>query len=271
MKILNRNKTVVITGASRGIGYELAKIFAADSYKLVMISRNYERLLEIQRDLEKQFNTESLVIAKDLSLHNTAMEIFQELTQKNITVDVLVNNAGIGDFSMFFKEDFDRISRMMQLNIVTLTQLTRLFLDGMVERHEGRILNIASMAAFIPGPYMAVYYASKAYVKSFSEAIANELQGTGVTVTAVCPGLTKTGFQQEIGSENSTSAKLNLYSSPKEVAKFAVKAMAEGKEVAIPGIINQSLLYTNKIIPGRLRASIVKKMQEINRMTFFNE
>lgn len=270
MKNDNRDRTVLVTGASRGIGYEIARIFAQDMYRLVMVSRNSKRLLAIQNEFKSLFNTESLVISKDLTRPHASEEIYHELSNKGIVVDVLVNNAGMGDFSMFHKEDFSRISAMIQLNIMALTQLTKLFVEGMAERHEGKILNIASMAAYVPGPYMAVYYASKAYVKSFSEAIANELQGTGVTVTAVCPGLTKTDFQYETGNENSASARLKLHSSSQEVARFAVKAMFEGKKVAVPGFINLSLLYTNKIIPGRLRTRIVKKMQEINRASFFS-
>jgi len=263
-------KTALITGASRGIGYDLAKVFARRSYRLVLISRSADKLEEIRQQFIAEFNVEVIIIPKDLSVHEAASEIFHELERKRIVVDVLVNNAGIGDFSEFINEDFHRISRMLHLNIVALTELTRLFVNGMVDRGEGRILNISSLAAFLPGPYMAVYYASKAYVTSFSQAIANELKSTGVSVTAVCPGLTKTGFQQDVGGEKSNAVRFNLMASSESVAELAVKAMLEGKEIVVPGIINSSIARTSRFIPGSVKSRIVKKMQELNRMKIFN-
>lgn len=265
---MNNNKTVLITGASRGIGYSLAKQFAQRAYRLVLVSRNPNILKEIQDNFISEFNTDVIIIVKDLAQPNAALEILQELNTSQITIDILVNNAGIGDFSEFYKEDYHKIIDILQLNIVTLTELTRIFLQGMVERKEGKILNVSSLAAFLPGPYMAVYYASKAYVKSFSEAIANELKGTGVTVTALCPGLTKTGFQHEVGSENSNLAKLNLMTSADEVAKYGIQALLEGKEVAIPGVLNTTLAITTKFIPSRLKTKLIGKMQELNRKKF---
>jgi short-subunit dehydrogenase len=193
------------------------------------------------------------------------MEIFNELEERKIVVDILVNNAGVGDFGEFHNVPFQKISAMLHLNIVTLTELTKPFLRGMVERKQGSILNVASMAAYVPGPYMAVYYASKAYVKSFSQAISSELKGTGVTVTALCPGNTKTGFQREVGGENSNMAKFNLLGSSEYVAKIAVKALSEGKEVVVPGLINASLAITTRIIPSRVTTRIIRMMQELNR------
>jgi hypothetical protein len=260
-----KTKTALITGASRGIGYDLAKIFAGESYRLVLVSRSEARLQHIRDDFTQKYNVEVIIIVKDLSRPDAALEIFSELRDRQVVVDVLVNNAGIGDFGVFYNEDFQKISSMLHLNIVTLTELTKLFLQGMVERKEGKILNVASMAAYLPGPYMAVYYASKAYVKSFSQAIAAELKGSGVTVTALCPGLTKTGFQKETGGEQTHMARLNLLASSEYVARIAVKAMEEGKEVVVPGLINSSIAMTTRLIPDGVKTRIIRMMQELNR------
>lgn len=259
------NKTVLITGATKGIGYELSKLFAEDSYNLVLIARNEDTLKEIKKHFSKKYNIDVLIIAKDLSKPDAAFEIFNETIEKKIVVNILVNNAGIGDFGKFYKEDISKISNIIHVNIVALTELTRLFSEKMLMRKEGKILNVSSMAAFQPGPYMAVYYASKAYVQSFSEAITNELKGTGVTVTTLCPGPTKSGFQHEVGSEKSNLAKLNLLSSSEDVAKYGYKTLSEGKSVVIPGFVNTSLVNTAKLIPRKAKIQIVKKLQELNR------
>ena len=262
-------KTALITGATKGIGYELTKLFARDSYNLVLVARNKDKLIEIKEDFSKKYNIEVIVIPKDLTMPNAAIEIFHETVRKQIIIDVLVNNAGIGDFEIFNHADLSKISQIMQINIVSLTELTKLYLKGMVYRKEGKILNVSSMAAFQPGPYMAVYYASKAYVQSFSEAIASELKGTGVTVTALCPGPTKSGFQHEVGSEGSNLSKLNLLSSSEYVAKYGYRALHEGKRVAIPGFVNTSLINTAKFIPRKATIQVVKKLQELNRKEIF--
>ena len=262
-------KTALITGATKGIGYEMTKLFAEDSYDLVLVARNEYRLKELQEDLSNKYNINVTIIAKDLSMPNAALEIFRKTVEKQIIIDVLVNNAGIGDFEIFNNENLLKISQILQINIVSLTELTKLYLKGMVYRKEGKVLNVSSMAAFQPGPYMAVYYASKAYVQSFSEAIASELKGTGVTVTALCPGPTKSGFQNEVGSEGSILAKLNLLSSSKDVAKYGYRALHEGKRVAIPGFVNASLVNTAKFIPRKATTQVVKKLQELNRKEFF--
>lgn len=262
-------KTALITGATRGIGYDLAKIFAMESHNLVLVSRNEQKLRDIQYDFSVRYKIDVHIIAKDLSKDHAATQIFKEVMDKKISVDVLINNAGVGDFSLFSDEDLGRITRMLHLNIVSLTELTRLFIPQMVERKEGRIMNVSSLAAFLPGPYMAVYYASKAYVKSFSEAIANELKDTGVTVTALCPGLTKTGFQENVGGEKTRMARMNLLASSESVAKYAYKAMYEGKEVAVPGIINNSIAMTSRIIPAKIKSSVIRMIQELNRKKVF--
>ncbi len=259
-------KTALITGATKGIGYELTKLFAEDSYNLVLIALSMSELKEIKEYLNNKYDIDILIIEQDLSVPNASLKIFRETVKKQIIVDVLVNNAGIGDFEIFNNEDITKISQIMQINIVSLTELTKLYLKEMVDKKEGKILNVSSMAAFQPGPHMAVYYASKAYVQSFSEAIASELEGTGVTVTTLCPGPTKTGFQDKVGSKDSKLAKLNLLSSSKDVAKYGYKALNKGKRIAIPGFLNIVIVNTVKFIPGKVTTQVVKKLQELNRL-----
>ncbi len=181
-------KTALITGASSGIGYELSKLFAQDSYDLVLIARSENKLQDLAAKLQNEFGSQVKVIVQDLGINFAPKTIFSQLQEENITIDVLVNNAGFATYGLFTETDLQAELEMMQVNMVALTHLTKLFLPGMVQRRQGKILNIASTAAFQPGPLMAVYYATKAYVLSFSEAIANELIGTGVTVTVLCPG-----------------------------------------------------------------------------------
>jgi len=185
------SKTALITGASGGIGYELALLFARDQYDCVLVARSRDKLDELAARLESEFRVKTLVLAKDLSNPSTVDEIYEEVTAASLKVDALVNNAGFPVYGRFVETDLQAELEMLQVNVVALTALTKLFLRGMVERGAGHVLNLASTAAFVPGPLMAVYYASKAYVLSFSEALANELKGTGVAVTALAPGPTR--------------------------------------------------------------------------------
>ncbi len=182
--------TALVTGASGGIGLDLAKLFAAGGYDLILVARSADKLEQIGADFRTKYGIGVQVVVKDLAVAGGAKELFAQAPQ----CDVLVNNAGFATYGKFIDQDLNEELRLLHINIVTLTELTRYYLSGMIERKKGRILNLASTAGFQPGPLMAVYYASKAYVLSFSEAIANELHGTGVTVTCLAPGATKTGF-----------------------------------------------------------------------------
>src|SRR5712692_6004686 len=182
--------TALITGASGGIGYELAKLFARDSYNLVLVARSADKLAQLAAELEKAYQIRATVVAVDLAQPDGPEQVFAATQKAAIEVDVLVNNAGFGQFGFYVETDLQEELQQIQLNIASLTHLTKLYVRPMVERRHGRILNVASTAAFQPGPLMAVYYATKAYVLSFSAALSNELQGTGVSVTALCPGPT---------------------------------------------------------------------------------
>jgi uncharacterized protein len=254
-------KTALITGASGGLGFELAKVFAREGFDLVLVARSEDKLKELAEDLKSKHVTQATVIGKDLAIPGSPDEIFAEIQQKKITVDVLVNNAGFADYAYFVESDLNKQLQMMQLNIVTLTHLTRLFLPGMKERGYGKIMNLASTAAFAPGPLMAVYYASKAYVLSFSEAIAAEMQGTGVTVTALCPGPTESGFQQRAAMQDSKLVQGRLMSA-QTVAEIGYNGLMKGEHMVIPGFMNQVQSFMPRLLPRNMAARVVMNMQQ---------
>jgi short-subunit dehydrogenase len=255
------NKAALITGASGGIGYELALLLGQDGHDCVLVARSHEKLAALADRLKQEFNVNSLVIAKDLGKASAVDEIYEEITAASWPIDVLVNNAGYPVFGMFTQTDLQAELDMLQVNVVALTALTKLFLPGMVERRSGRILNLASTAAFEPGPLMAVYYASKAYVLSFSEAIANELRGTGVTVTALCPGPTRTGFQSRGAMEDSRLVQGNI-ADARSVALAGYRGMMRGKTLVIPGFTNKLVPWVVRLSPRAVMPRVVRRMQE---------
>ena len=255
------SRCALITGASAGIGYELTKLFARDGSQLVLVARNPQRLTEVKDELQRHFHASVKVVSKDLALAQAPDELFAELHREGVAVDCLVNNAGFGAHGRFAEADLSSQLQMMQVNMVALTHLVRLLLPGMIERGTGRILNVASTAAFQPGPLMAVYYASKAYVLSFSEALANELRGTGVSVTALCPGPTKTQFQRRAGMEE-TKLMSGGTMDAKAVAVAGYRGLMAGKAVVIPGIRNRLLALAVKHLPRPLVIRAVRKIQE---------
>lgn len=262
MSLDNPHGTALITGASGGIGYEFAKLCAKDGYNLVLVARSAGQLQQIADDLSAKYGISATVIAKDLAVPGAPGEVFAELERAGISIDVLINNAGFADYGPFAEADLDKTLQMMQINMVTLTHLTRLVLPGMVARQRGRILNVASTAAFQPGPLMAVYYATKAYVLSFSEAIANELHGTSVSVTALCPGPTETGFQQRAAMEDSKLVAGRQIMDAATVAEAGYRAMRAGRSIEIPGFGNKLGALAPRFVPRGLATRIVRSMQE---------
>ena len=252
--------TALITGASNGIGLELAKIHASKGGDLVLVARNKFKLDEIKIELEKQFKISVYTIGKDLSLTNAAQEIFNETNKENIQVDYLINNAGFGDFGMFAETDWNKELQMINLNITSLTHFTKLYLQDMVKRRSGKIMNVASTAAFQSGPTMSVYCATKAYVLSFTEAISNEVIDKGITVTALCPGATETGFQAAGGLDDSKLFKDKKLPTAKEVAQYGYASVIKGKTVAIHGIMNYLMSNSIRFIPRSLVLKISRKM-----------
>lgn len=236
-----QGKTALITGASVGIGMELARIHAAHGGNLIVVARRDEKLHELKKELEEKHQITVTVIPKDLSVPGAAEELYQEVQARNLQVDFLINNAGFGGRGFFHESDWDRDKAMINLNILALTALTRLFVNDMVARKSGKIVNVASMAGFLPGPLQAIYYATKAYVLSFSEAIANELAGTGVTVTALCPGATNTEFARVADLENVRVFKNTA--SAESVAREGYRAMLRGTVVNVTGLLNKFTIH----------------------------
>src|SRR6266480_482859 len=254
-------RTALITGASSGIGLELARLFAKDKYQLILVARNREKLQQLADELKQQNGVQSRIVEADLSNIAVTKNIFSSLKNEGIQIDFLVNNAGFGDFGFFVESDWNKTEQMINVNITALTYLTHLFLPPMVKRGYGRIMNLASTAAFQPGPTMSVYYATKAYVLHFSEAIGNELEGTGVKVTALCPGPTESGFQAAARLEESRMVKGRKLPSSKQVAEFGYKAMMKGKPVAIHGLFNYLLAQAPRFAPRSWVVKIARKIQ----------
>ena len=245
------------------MGYELTLLLAKDAYKLILVDIDSAKLADVQTEVETQFNVEVITLIKDLSLPNISQDIINDIGDASI--DVLINNAGFGLFGTFAETNWERESAMLNVHVITTTHLTKLVLEGMVKRGSGKILNMASLAAFQPGPLMSIYYASKSYMLSFSEAIANELKGTGVSVTALCPGPTKTAFQETV-SEDANDNKITFnMACAKEVALYGYKAMLKGKSYAIPGRFNKVLAVIPRFITRNAATSIVRKLQAKNR------
>ena len=260
---METRKTALITGGASGLGYELVLLFAKDNYGLVLVDIDSDKLLETKKEIESTYQVPVQIMAKDLSQVNISEEIVSELGETQI--DALVNNAGFGAFGAFHEVDWERQEQMLNLHVMTTTHLTKLILDGMVKRGSGMILNLSSLAGFQPGPLMSLYYATKGYILSFSEAIANELKGTGVTVTALCPGPTKTSFQQVVSSASSENKITFNMANAKDVAAYGYKAMKKGKSVAIPGGLNKILGTLPRFVPRNMATQIVRRIQEKNR------
>jgi short-subunit dehydrogenase len=262
----NRNgpprRTALITGGSGGIGLELANVFARNGFDIVLVARKRDTLEAAAGQLEGKFNVTAHVYAADLRRREAPPAIFDFIRSENISVDILVNNAGFGLGGEFADTDLDRELEMIQVNIAALTQLTKLFLPAMIKRKSGRILNVASTAAFQPGPLMSVYYASKAYVLSFSEALSEELRDTGVTVTALCPGPTKTDFAATAQVGHSRLFTLFGVADATSVAEFGFQAMMQGKRVAIPGIRNKLVAESHRFFPRALVTRVARMAQE---------
>jgi uncharacterized protein len=255
--------TALITGASGGIGEDLARLFAADGYDVVLVARSEAKLRALASQLEAAHGIGATVFAADLAQPDAPQRIADALRDR--AIDALVNNAGFGLVGPFAENDLWRQLEMIQVNVTALTHLTGLFLPGMIARRSGRVLNVASTAAFQPGPLMAVYYATKAYVLSFSEAIADELRGTGVTVTALCPGPTATGFAEAAQAKESRLFTMMRPMSSAAVARAGYRAMQRGRRVAITGMKNKVMAQSVRVSPRRLVTAVVRKMQESRR------
>jgi len=256
-------KTALITGASSGIGLELVKLFAKDKINLVLVSRNKKKLIDIQNDILSNYNIKVYIFSCDLSTSNSSEKVYQFCCINNLKINYLVNNAGFGVYGEFFGNKFIDIQQMIHLNTTSLTELTKYFLLNMKKENYGRIMNVASVASFQPGPLMSIYSATKHYVLAFSEAIAEELSDDNISVTTLCPGPTISGFQKRAGFHLSS----RLFRSPltatsKQVALFGYKKMMRGKRIVVPGFSNKISTYIVKFIPSTFKTRIVRMLFE---------
>jgi uncharacterized protein len=250
-------KNALITGATAGIGYEFAEVLAARGYSLALLARDQARLAERAATLQARHKIQVITLARDLSEPASAPDIFQDLQRRNFPVSVLINNAGCGVYGLFSETDPARELQMLQVNLVSLVQLTKLFLRPMLDRHEGRILNVASTTAFQPGPRLALYSASKAFVHSFSCALAVELQGAGVTVTCLCPGGTRTEFQQRAGMLSASRPM-----TARSVAEIGCAAMMKGRPLVVAGWKNKLMVAVSRRAPAMWSARVAGKLNK---------
>ena len=256
------SKTALITGASSGIGKELAKIHAQKGGNLVIIARSLDKLNELKKELESKYDSKVFVLEKDLTAPNAIQEVYDYVKECNIEIDYLVNNAGFGGVGKFYEREWDRDLSMIQLNIIALAALTRKFLPDFVKRNSGKILNVSSTASLMAGPMQAVYFATKAFVTSFSNAIAEELHNTNVTVTNLMPGAIATGFGAISGMD-----KTDLFKNVADVntvAKDGYNAMIEGKLVVISGLpfALKMMIKSIPLLPKKIALKQVRQMQQ---------
>ncbi|MCA8999422.1 MAG: SDR family oxidoreductase [Planctomycetaceae bacterium] len=255
-------ETVLVTGASSGIGWELAKLFAADGANLILVARSQDKLEQLAQEVHQQHGVSATVLPRDLSVPGAAQSLIEDISGQGLTVDTLVNNAGFGQMGRFATIDPKRHRDMMQLNMQVLTELSQLFLPGMLERNRGGILNLGSTAAFQPGPNSAVYYATKAYVLSLTEALHYELRNTNVKVTCLCPGPTRTGFGEDSGMESTRVFRWNSMSVEK-VARMGHRGFRKGKRLVMPGLINRILAASVRFTPRPIILDVMSYLQPI--------
>jgi hypothetical protein len=252
------DKHALVTGATAGIGYEFAEILAADGYALALVARDQPRLAERARFLQNKFNVQVKVLARDLARADAAPDVFAQLQREGFPVSVLINNAAFGVFGRFAETDLDKELQMLHVNMDAVVQLTKLFVGPMLQRREGKILNVASTASFQPGPWLSLYSASKAFVYSFSCALALELRGTGVTVTALCPGGTRTEFQQRAGMRSKEGFPGPM--SARRVAEIGYRAMLRGRPIVVAGWTNKLMIAVSRQCPTMWTARVAEKL-----------
>lgn len=257
------NKYCLITGAASGIGFEFAKIFIQNSYNLVLVDINIDSLNKIKEDFLNEYERDIVLMNKNLCQTNIAEEIYNELREQKIEVEVLVNNAGFGIYGSFNKVDWQKQLDLIQLTVITNTHLIKLFLADMLDRNSGKILNVSSISAFMPGPLMAAYFASKTYLLSLSQAVANEISDTNVNMTVLCPGMTATNFQKTNGNDEPGFTLFR--STPAQVAQIGYQALMKGKAVVVPRFYNKVITSLPRFMSLNLSTKLSRRVQENNR------
>ena len=258
----HKRSTALVTGASSGIGRELAKVFAQHGHDLVLVARNEPSLKELGEELVRDYGARFHIVVADLVDPGAPERVAASVREKGIDVDILVNNAGFGLLGPFAETDIRRELDMIQVNVAAPTHLTKLFLPPMLARRNGRVLNIASTAAFVPGPLMAVYYATKAYLLSFSQALANEVAGTGVTVTVLCPGPTHTAFSKIAKNDQSRLFRGGGVMDSASVVRIGYKALMKGKATAVAGFKNRWMARSSALVPRSVSAQVARRLNE---------
>ena len=253
---MKNSSWALITGASTGIGKELALVFARQGHHLVLVARSATGLSTLSETITRQYPVRTVVIPMDLTANGAPQEIFNQLLQQDIQLDVMVNNAGAGQCGLFETIDQTKNDQIIDLNIRALTALTKLCIHHMRQYSGGKILNVASTGAYQPGPFIAVYYATKAYVLSLTQALRHELKKSDITISALCPGSTATEFSRRAGKADIKGAM-----PPHKVAECAYKSLLKGKAVIIPGLMNKIFIVISKLVPASLSASIVARVQ----------
>jgi len=259
----NKNQYALITGATSGIGYELAKLFAKDGYNLIIVARSEEELQNIATEFEQQFGINAIAIPTDLFKPQNSFQLYDAVKAKGIEVNVLVNDAGQGQYGKFVDTDIEKELAIIQLNISSLVVLTKLFLKDMVARGEGKILNLSSIASKTPGPWQSVYHGTKAFVQSFTEAVRAEVKENGITVTALLPGVTDTDFFNKADMNDSKAVQdESKKADPADVAKDGYKALMKGDDMVVSGFKNKVQVAMGAITPDNVQAEQTYKMQE---------
>lgn len=254
----NKDRYALVTGASSGIGYELAKLFAKDGKNIVVVARSKDKLETLKKEIESSYGTVVKVLPKDLSDPKSPLEIYSEIEKEDINVDVLVNNAGFTVYGMFSKTDWQKEAEMIQVNITSLTHLTKLFLNKMLENNSGRIMNIASSIGFFSAPLMSIYAATKSYVIHFSEAIANEVKGTGVSVICFCPTATRSLFWERANAQHTRAAKMMRMMDSATAARIGYKSLKKGNVIAIANLQDKLMIFLNRFTPRGLNTRMMR-------------
>lgn len=252
--------TALITGASRGIGMELARVFAEAGHDLILVARNEDDLREIKKLLEAKYNINVHIIVKDLTLSEAVREVYDEVKSMPKEVDFLVNNAGFGDYGKFAETDWDKYRKMIDLNVTALSEFCHLYLKDWTLRGSGKILNVSSTSAFQPGPMMAMYFATKVFVLHLSEAIGREVKDKGITVTTLCPGPTDTNFGQVSGMRAKDLVKAVKIADAYEVARLGYNAMMKGKPTVIHGTMNKLVAFGVRFFPRKWVTALSEKV-----------
>lgn len=259
---MNSKGCALVTGVTGGIGYSLSIELAKKGYNLILVARNEEKLHAMVHEFEQKFNIKCFPVIADLNDKNAPDYIYSESKNTGQKIDILINNAGFAVYGAFAETSVEKEKEMMQVNMIALTLLTKLFVKDMIQQGGGYIMNVASTAAFLPGPLMAVYYATKAFVLSFSEAIANETSGQNIRVTALCPGPTESNFQNRAAMGESKLVKGKKLTGSDQVAAYGINAMLKGKRVAVPGFMNKVTTILPRFLPRNLVTAIVRVSQD---------